>query len=94
MRIIRCSVNIADAVDGFNWVEGSREWNIEGKLVEKVSWWKEEDQAEREEDERRRMGRRCPGKCQWMMTLMTRRMVYRKRVRVMRMVLKRSKLRR
>ena len=45
VRIIRCSINIADAIDGFNWVEGSREWDIEGKLVEKVSWWKE-DQAE------------------------------------------------
>jgi protein SMG6 len=39
-------------------VEGSREWNIEGKLARKVSQWKEEDQAEREEEEKRRMGRR------------------------------------
>jgi hypothetical protein len=58
VRIIRCGVNIAGAVDGFNWVEGSREWNIEGKLAKKVTQWKEEDQAEREEEERRRMGRR------------------------------------
>ena len=58
VRLIRCGVNIAGAVDGFNWVEGSREWNIEGKLAEKVTQWKEEDQAEREEEERRRMGRR------------------------------------
>ena len=58
VRIIRCGVNIAGAVDGFNWVEGSREWNVEGKLAEKVTQWKEEDQAEREEEERRRMGRR------------------------------------
>ena len=57
-RIIRCGVNIAGAVDGFNWVEGSREWNVEGKLAEKETRWKEEDQAEREEEERRRMGRR------------------------------------
>jgi protein SMG6 len=46
VRIIRCGVNIAGAVDGFNWVEGSREWNVEGKLAEKVTQWKEEDQAE------------------------------------------------
>jgi protein SMG6 len=58
VRIIRCGVDIAGAVDGFNWVEGSREWNVEGKLAEKVTQWKEEDQAEREEEERRRMGRR------------------------------------
>jgi protein SMG6 len=60
VRIIRCGVNIqvAGAVDGFNWVEGSREWNVEGKLAEKMTQWKEEDQAEREEEERRRMGRR------------------------------------
>ena len=58
VRIIRCGVNIAGAVEGFNWVEGSREWNIEGKLAKKVTQWKEEDQAEREEEERRRMGRR------------------------------------
>lgn len=58
VRILRCGVNIAGAVDGFNWVEGSREWNVEGKLAEKETRWKKEDQAEREEEERRRMGRR------------------------------------
>jgi protein SMG6 len=52
------SFNIAGVIDGFNWLEGSREWNVEGKLAEKVTQWKEEDQAEREEEERRRMGRR------------------------------------
>jgi protein SMG6 len=45
-------------VDGFNWVEGGREWNVEGKLAEKVTQWKEEDRTEQEEEERRRMGRR------------------------------------
>jgi protein SMG6 len=58
VRIIRCGVNIAGVIDGFNWVEGSREWNVEGKLSEKVTQWNEEDQAEQEEEERRRMGRR------------------------------------
>ena len=28
VRIIRRGINIAGAVDGFNWVEGSREWNL------------------------------------------------------------------
>ena len=46
VRIIRCGVNIAGTVDGFNWVDGSRQWNVEGKLAEKVTQWKEEDQAE------------------------------------------------
>jgi protein SMG6 len=55
VRIIRCGVNIAGAVDGFNWVESSREWNIEEKLAEKVTQWKEKYQRE---EERRRMGRR------------------------------------
>jgi protein SMG6 len=58
VRIIRCGVNISGAVEGFNWVEGSREWNVEEKLARKVLQWKEEDQAEREEEERIRMGRR------------------------------------
>ena len=58
VRIIRCGVSIAGAVDGFNWVEGTREWKVEGKLAEKEAQWKEEDQAEREEEEGRRMGRR------------------------------------
>jgi len=46
VRIIRCGVNIASSVHGFTWVEGSREWNVEGKLAKKVTQWKEEDQAE------------------------------------------------
>jgi hypothetical protein len=49
VRIIQSGVNIAGAVDGFNWVEGSREWNVEGRLAKKVAQWKEEDRAEREE---------------------------------------------
>jgi hypothetical protein len=28
-----CGVNIAGAIDGVNWVEGCREWNVERKLV-------------------------------------------------------------
>jgi protein SMG6 len=57
VRIIRCGVNIASAVEGFNWVVGSKEWNVEGKLAEKLTRWKEEDEAERlgEGKERRRI---------------------------------------
>ncbi|KAF8162971.1 hypothetical protein B0H34DRAFT_744517 [Crassisporium funariophilum] len=58
VRIIRCGVNIAGTVDGLTWVDGTREWRVEGKLAEKVRRWKEEDETKREEEERRRMGRR------------------------------------
>ena len=60
VRIIRSGVNIAGAVDGFNWVKGSREWKVEGRLAKKVAQWKEEDRLneKREEEEGRRMGRR------------------------------------
>ncbi|KAF8892624.1 hypothetical protein BD779DRAFT_1610166 [Infundibulicybe gibba] len=58
VRIVRAGVGIANVVDGFVWVEGTREWRIEGALAEKVVRWKQEDAIERQEDERRRMGRR------------------------------------
>ena len=58
MRIARSAVGIAGAVDGFSWVDETRDWSVEGKLEEKVTMWKEEDQIEREEEERRRMGKR------------------------------------
>ncbi|KAJ8463961.1 hypothetical protein ONZ45_g17401 [Pleurotus djamor] len=57
-RIIRCAVGIASAVRGFTWIEGSREWHIEGLLAEKVRRWEELDRIEREEEEKRRIGRR------------------------------------
>jgi protein SMG6 len=58
IRVFRCGVGIADLVDGFTWVEGKREWKVEGSLKSKVELWKEEDRVEREEEEKRRMGRR------------------------------------
>jgi len=58
VRIARSAVGIAGAVDGFSWVDGTREWGVEGKLAEKVTMWKEEDRIEREEEERRRMVKR------------------------------------
>lgn len=51
-------MNIADVTDRFTWVEGTREWRVEGRLAEKVKRWKEE---EREEEERRRMRKRWVG---------------------------------
>ncbi|KAJ7063093.1 hypothetical protein C8F01DRAFT_1209464 [Mycena amicta] len=58
VRVVRCAVGIADAVDGFTWVEGTRQWRVEGTLANKATAWKEEDRRQKEEDEKRRMGRR------------------------------------
>ncbi|KAF6764811.1 hypothetical protein DFP72DRAFT_985932 [Ephemerocybe angulata] len=58
IRIARSAVNVTQCVDGLTWKEGTREWKVEGKLAQKVEQWKEEDRLEREEEERRRMGRR------------------------------------
>ncbi|KAK7019295.1 hypothetical protein R3P38DRAFT_3554956 [Favolaschia claudopus] len=45
VRIEPCAVGIADAVDGFTWVEGTREWRVQDRL-------------QAEEDKRRRMSTR------------------------------------
>jgi hypothetical protein len=29
-RVVRCAVSIGDAVEWFSWVEGLREWKVEG----------------------------------------------------------------
>ncbi|KAJ4488214.1 hypothetical protein J3R30DRAFT_3654517 [Lentinula aciculospora] len=55
IRIVRCAVDIAAVVDGFKWIEGTREWKVEGALSDKVRLWKEESRIEREEEERRMM---------------------------------------
>jgi hypothetical protein len=57
-RIVRCAVGIAQAVDGFRWVEGTRDWRIEGALERKVHRWKEEARIEQEVEEKRRRGTR------------------------------------
>jgi len=56
-RLVRSAVGLAEVVDGFTWVEGTREWRIEGSLEAKVKRWRE-DRHEQEEEERRRSGRR------------------------------------
>ncbi|KAF9466407.1 hypothetical protein BDZ94DRAFT_220383 [Collybia nuda] len=58
VRIVRSAVGISGAVDGLTWVEGTREWRVEGKLAEKVRRWRDEDQIAREAEERRRLGTR------------------------------------
>jgi hypothetical protein len=73
-------------MDLIGWRAVSREWNVEGKHAEKVTQWKEEDQAEREEEERRRMGRRWT-EFPMPVDVETRKMViFRRRVRMMRMI--------
>ena len=58
MRIVRCAVGIAHGADGFRWVEGTRDWRIEGVLERKVQKWKEEARIEQEAEEKRRRGTR------------------------------------
>ncbi|KAJ7602470.1 hypothetical protein FB45DRAFT_1072964 [Roridomyces roridus] len=58
VRIVRCAVGIADVVDGFTWIEGTREWRVEGALAKKTETWAEEDRLEAAAEERRRMGTR------------------------------------
>ncbi|KAG5727581.1 Telomerase-binding protein EST1A [Termitomyces sp. T112] len=57
-RIVRSAVGIAGLVDGFTWVDGTREWRVEGRLAEKVHQWREQDRIEQEEEEKRRLGTR------------------------------------
>ncbi|KAG6829844.1 hypothetical protein H0H92_003287 [Tricholoma furcatifolium] len=61
VRIVRSAVGIADLVDGFTWVDGTREWKVEGRLAENVHQWREQDRIEQEEEERRRLGTRWSG---------------------------------
>ncbi|KAF8447784.1 hypothetical protein L210DRAFT_3641670 [Boletus edulis BED1] len=58
IRITRTAVNLAGLVDGFAWVEGTREWKVDGALEAKVRKWRDEDCHEREQEEIRRRGRR------------------------------------
>ncbi|KAF8121231.1 hypothetical protein EV363DRAFT_1366102, partial [Boletus edulis] len=58
IRITRTAVNLVGLVDGFTWVEGTREWKVDGALEAKVRKWRDEDRHEREQEEIRRRGRR------------------------------------
>ncbi|KAH7930887.1 hypothetical protein BV22DRAFT_1054224 [Leucogyrophana mollusca] len=57
-RVARCPVGLSQAVGGLTWVDGTREWRVEGALEAKVRRWREEDCHDREVEERRRLGRR------------------------------------
>ncbi|EIW74147.1 hypothetical protein CONPUDRAFT_86014, partial [Coniophora puteana RWD-64-598 SS2] len=52
-RIAQCAVTISQAVDGFNWAEGTRAWKVEVALESKAQQWSVEDKHEREEERRR-----------------------------------------
>ena len=56
-RTMWASMKIADRVSGFRWDE-KRTWWIDGALKEKSRQWEEETRQAREEEERRKMGRR------------------------------------
>ena len=49
---------IADKVSGFRWDDEKRVWSIDGALAEKARQWEDEARQAREEEERRKMGRR------------------------------------
>lgn len=52
VRIVRCGVDIAGIVEGFNRIDGTRKWTVEGKLAEKLARWKKDEQIEQVEEER------------------------------------------
>jgi hypothetical protein len=56
-RTMWASVKIANKVSGFRWDE-KRSWWIDGALADKARQWEEEARQAREEEERRKMGRR------------------------------------
>ena len=56
-RVVWASVRIAKFVPGFEW-DGKKTWRVDGALAEKARVWEEEDRQAREEEERRKLGRR------------------------------------
>jgi protein SMG6 len=56
-RALWAGMKIANRVSGFRWDE-KRSWSIDGVLTEKARRWEEEARQAREEEERRKMGRR------------------------------------
>ncbi len=57
-RALWAGMKIADKVSGFRWDE-KRSWWVDGALAEKARRWEEEARQAHEEEERRKMGRRC-----------------------------------
>ena len=56
-RALWAGVKIANKVPGFRWDE-KKSWSVDGALAEKARRWEEEARHVREEEERRKMGRR------------------------------------
>jgi protein SMG6 len=56
-RALWAGMKIANKVSGFRWDE-KKSWSIDGALAEKARQWEEEARQAREEEERRKMGRR------------------------------------
>jgi protein SMG6 len=56
-RALWAGMKIANKVSGFRWDE-KKSWSIDGALAEKARRWEEEARQAREEEERRKMGRR------------------------------------
>jgi hypothetical protein len=56
-RTMWACTKIAKVVPGFRW-DGKCKWWVEGVLADKARQWEEEDRQAREEEERRKMGRR------------------------------------
>jgi hypothetical protein len=56
-RAMWASLKISNKVSGFRWDE-KKAWWVDGMLAEKARQWEEEARQAREEDERRKMGRR------------------------------------
>ena len=60
VRVVRCAVFISGAVEGFRWVEGSREWRVESILKENGENG-EKGERRRREEANKEMGRGCHG---------------------------------
>ena len=56
-RTVWASTRVAKFVPGFGW-DGRKMWWVDGVLAEKVRVWEEEEREAREEEERRKLGRR------------------------------------
>jgi len=56
-RALWAGMKIANKVSGFRW-DDNKLWSIDGVLAEKARRWEEEARQVREEEERRKMGRR------------------------------------
>ena len=56
-RALWAGMKIANKVSGFRWNEKTS-WSIDGALAEKARQWEDEARQAREEEERRKMGRR------------------------------------